>query len=409
MEQQKVVLDTSALISCLNNIEDNNTYDWVITSTVLEELDHQVKGNSNNPELAFHARNALRWIDKNEDNIIFKISDITTSDVWINDYYDVSHNDNKIMDVAMREGYLVSSEDRAFRLKAKALGIPVIRFGTKEKNKEDFKGYKVVQMTEDEIANWYEGEIKVNKWDLLNNEYLIIKSGNEVIDTWRWTNQGFRPLKYKTIKNKFIGNVIPRNTQQKILFDIMQDDTMKIKVAKGGYGVGKDFCMLSHAIDLIEKNKYESLIWIRNLTNLRNVSDIGFLPGTADEKLMPWAMIMADHLGGEDGLKYFLSNGKIQLQHLGYIRGRSFRNSILYCSEAENLTKELMQLLISRCGEGSTIYINGDYKQVDNKVFEANNGLNAMVDKFKGLDEFGFVELEKIERSKVSQLAALLD
>jgi PhoH-like ATPase len=295
------------------------------------------------------------------------------------------------------------------KVKARQLGINVIEF--KKHKQEDYKGYKEVVFNDIDMAMWYEGEVKSNKWNLVNNECLVIKDKKkkEVVDIWKWTPQGFRQLKYKTIKNKFIGNVVPRNTQQKILFDIMQDDNIKLKCTRGGYGVGKDFVQLSHAVDLIEKNKYESLIWIRNITNLRNVSEIGYLPGSADEKLMPWAMIMADHLGGEDGLKYFLNNGKIQLQHLGYIRGRSFRNSILYCSEAENLTKELMQLLISRCGEGSVIYINGDYKQVDNKVFEMNSGINAIIDKFKGYEEFGFVELEKVERSKVAQMAALLD
>jgi predicted ribonuclease YlaK len=383
-------------------------YEWIITTISLEELDNLK--TSENLDKAFKARKALEWIDNNEDKIKFIINDNVTSDVFLDARFDLNKNDNKIINCCVSENAKLMSEDRALKIKAKAVGIDVLKLESIIGDNE-FKGYKEVYFDDLDMAMWYEGEVRPNKWGLLNNEYLIIRDAKkkEVADILRWTNQGFKPLKYKTIKNKFIGNVIPRNTQQKILFDIMQDDNIKIKCAKGGYGVGKDFCMLSHAIDLIEKNKYENLIWIRNITNLRNVSDIGFLPGSADEKLLPWAMIMADHLGGEDGLKYFLSNGKIQLQHLGYIRGRSFRNSILYCSEAENLTKELMQLLISRVGDGSVLYINGDYKQVDHKVFEANSGLNAIVDKFKGYDEFGFVELEKIERSKVAQMAALLD
>ena len=99
----------------------------------------------------------------------------------------------------------------------------------------------------------------------------------------------------------------------------------------------------------------------------------------------------------------------MEVQHLGFIRGRDIKNSIILCSEAENLTKQHVQLLIGRVGEGSSLWLDGDFKQVDSKIFEENSGLNIAIDKLKGNKLFGFVHLEKSERSETAALADLLD
>ena len=128
------------------------------------------------------------------------------------------------------------------------------------------------------------------------------------------------------------------------------------------------------------------------------------------EKLWPYCQILADHLGGEFGLENEISRGHIELEALNYIRGRSYKNSIIYCSEAENMTKEHIQLLIGRLGEGSQLWLNGDYKhQTDELIFETNNGLRECIEKLKGQEMFGCVDLVKTERSPVACLADLLD
>lgn len=104
-----------------------------------------------------------------------------------------------------------------------------------------------------------------------------------------------------------------------------------------------------------------------------------------------------------------LGQGKVELVHLGFIRGRDIKNSIIMCSEAENMTKEHIQLLLGRVGEGSSLWMNGDYKQVDGDVFLKNSGLILAVDKLKGHPRFGFVKLLKTERSETAAMADLLD
>jgi PhoH-like ATPase len=94
---------------------------------------------------------------------------------------------------------------------------------------------------------------------------------------------------------------------------------------------------------------------------------------------------------------------------LGFLRGRSIRNSIIICSEAENLTKEHLQLLMGRVDEGSALWIDGDVRQRDRAAFEKSKGLETMIDKLKGEELFGYVHLVKSERSATARLADKLN
>mgnify|MGYP000870727561 FL=1 len=401
MAEDNLVLDTNIFMedcSCL--LEDLKDYKLILSSVVLEELDHL----KNDEVRGYKARNGLRFIDKNSDKFNFIIHNQITT---INGM-DERKNDNLILDLAAQMKCSICTNDRAIKIKAKLLGIPYVEL--QNKNTDIYKGYKEVTMEDIELAWWYESEIKVNKWDLLPNEYLVIKDeAGEICDKQKWTENGFVPVKYKTIENKFTGKIKPRNMQQELLFDMLQDDNSKIKLTTGSFGTGKDFTMLSDALNKIERGKYNKIIWIRNTWGVKNSKDIGFLPGNSMEKLMPYAMVLSDIVGGQYGMEYLLNNQQLELQHLSTIRGRNFNNAILYCTEAENLTKEHIQIILSRLGQNSCLYINGDYKQSDDKLFESNSGINCMIDKLKGNPLFGYVELKKTERSKVANLASLLD
>ena len=105
----------------------------------------------------------------------------------------------------------------------------------------------------------------------------------------------------------------------------------------------------------------------------------------------------------------FASKRQIEILPLNWVRGADIKNSIVYVTEAENMTKEHIQLLIARIGEGSQLWINGDTKQIDDKLFEYNNGLESIINKLKGNKRFGVVNLVKVERSETAELAKLLD
>lgn len=195
------------------------------------------------------------------------------------------------------------------------------------------------------------------------------------------------------------------------LFDhILVKTKVYKKVIVGKFGTGKDYLMISHAIDMVlKKQKYKKIIWIRNNIEVKDSKPIGFIPGDITDKVRPFANIIADHVGGQSGLDALIAQDKLELQHLGFIRGRDIKDSIVLCSEAENLTKEHMQLLISRIGEDSSLWLNGDFKQVDDQLYLSNSGLMTAIKKLNGNKNFGFVKLEKTERSEVAEMADLLD
>lgn len=245
---------------------------------------------------------------------------------------------------------------------------------------------------------------------LLTNQYLVVVAeSGEVVDQFRWDGRSLVRVPYKAISTSFCGKVKARNIQQHLAIDLLYQSDITVKVLVGRFGSGKDYLMSAAAIDLVEKGKYEKIIWVRNNIEVKNSKPIGHLPGDYRDKLLPYAMPLADHLGGVEGLEMMINKGIVELVHLGFIRGRDIKNSIIMCSEAENMTKEHIQLLLGRVGEGSALWLNGDYKQVDMAVFEQNSGLMMAVDRLKGHDRFGFVKLIKTERSETAAMADLLD
>lgn len=273
----------------------------------------------------------------------------------------------------------------------------------------EYVGYKTVEVTADELAYFYSHQTE-NIYACLVNQYLVLTQNDIIVDRLKWTGEQYVTISYRNIANDYTGKISPRNLQQELAFDMLQDQNTTIKVIAGGYGSGKDYCMISTALDFIlKKHKYEKIIWVRNNVEVKNTSPVGFLPGSLLEKLGSYAMIIADHVGGESGLNMLIAQGKVELQHLGLIRGRDLKNSIIMCSEAENMTKEHIQLLIGRVGEGSMLWLNGDWKQTDKRVFEDNNGLLTVIKKLQGHKRFGYVKFEKTERSETAAMADLLD
>lgn len=274
---------------------------------------------------------------------------------------------------------------------------------------EEYFGFEEIVLDEDMLADLYSGNPK-NHFDLFTNEYLIAndKEGN-VSDLFRYTGEKLVKVPYKTISNRFIGKIKPRNVQQQLAIDMLYNNDITVKLLTGVFGGGKDMLMCSAALDMLEKNKFDRIVYVRNNIEVKDSKPVGFLPGSYNEKLMPFAGPLADHLGGYDGLNLMISTGNIEIVHLGFIRGRDIKNAIILCSEAENMTKEHIQLLIGRVGEGSALWINGDFRQCDGEVFRKNSGMKLMIDRFKGHPRFGYVKLIKTERSETAAMADLLD
>ena len=273
----------------------------------------------------------------------------------------------------------------------------------------DYKGYKEIELNNDQLADFYTNRA-VYADGLLENQYLLIKdSTGEVVDKYCLQNGELRQVLFCKLGGTYTGAIKPRNPQQVCLFDMLKDKTSKIKLVTGRFGSGKTLAMTNAALELIEKGKFERIVWVRNNVSVKDAPDIGFLPGTEIEKLMPYVMPLADHAGGEEGVKKMLENGTLEVIPLGHLRGRSLRNCIVFCTECENLTRQHIQLLMGRIDEGSQLWLDGDLKQRDKDIFDKSAGLERLVERLAGNKLFAHVHLEKSERSEVAALADLLD
>ena len=275
----------------------------------------------------------------------------------------------------------------------------------------DYKGYIEVQFDDDKLASFYNNkDLYAELYNLKENQYLLLRdSTGEVVDKYCFQNGELRQVMYHKLGGTFTGAIKPRNPQQVCLFDMLKDKTSKIKLVTGRFGSGKTMAMTVAALELIERGKFDKIVWVRNNVSVKDAPEIGFLPGTEIDKLMPYVMPLADHAGGEDGIKKMLENGTLEVIPLGHLRGRSLRNSIVFCSECENLTRQHIQLLMGRIDEGSQLWLDGDTKQRDRAIFEQSAGLERLVERLAGNKLFAHIHLEKSERSEVAALADLLD
>lgn len=274
-----------------------------------------------------------------------------------------------------------------------------------------YTGYKYFDRLPDELVyKILNGESDGRSLKLKENEYgIILTPDGDVMYTVRETGRGVQRVLYPTIDFSKYEVVKPLNNEQYCAIDMLMDASIPVKVLTGVFGSGKDYLMVNAALKLINSGEFDSLLYIRNNIEVKDTMPLGALPGEKGDKMRPWLMALADHVGGAEGLDELVSRRIIQAEHLGFMRGRDIKNTIVLSSEAENLTTQHVQLLLGRIGKGSALWLNGDYRQIDSKIFERNNGLRKLVDRLQGHKLFGYVHLPKSERSAVASLADLLD
>lgn len=275
---------------------------------------------------------------------------------------------------------------------------------------ETYTGYRNI-LVEDEFLNkFYSGEITPETFELKNNEYLIlINEENEAIDYYCNDNGKLRRVAYPTIGNDFTGIMKPRNPQQYCALDLLNNREVPVKLLVGKHGSGKSMACITAALQAIQENKFEKIIFIRNNVQVKDTDNLGALPGEADDKMLPYLMPFADHCGGIDGIKRLVLEEKLEVIPLAFLRGRDIKNSILYSMESENLSKEHIQLILGRVGEGSELWMDGDVRQRDKEIFVKSRGLELMIERLQGKALFGCVYMPKVERSPIAALADELD
>ena len=411
------VADTNLFMEDVYLLDDYEVL--VILNHVLRELDkHKFSSDKGKQH---KARVASRYIDDNLDRIKFDFYDYRVEDERLDSVYE----DNKIITACIKNNYILITFDRNMKHIAKGYGVDVIELDNKVSKDINYTGVYDLYIdntkeAQETLAAIYESP-DLNQFDLVKNQYLYIwdkekptyndkdeLNGYEFIDCFKWEGKLLTKLKYKQVFSRYIGEKVkPINMKQRMLFDLLQDDSITIKSCFGKFGVGKDYVMLSHALQLIDSGKIDKIIWARNNVELEDVPTLGILPGDKTDKLIEFAMPLADHVGGVEGLKMLMAENKLEIQHIGSLRGRDIKNSILYVTESQNNTVNHFELMVGRIGQGSQLWLNGDLKQTDNNVYRNKSGIRALSN-LAGEDLVGMVTLDKTERSDTAELAEKL-
>lgn len=297
-----------------------------------------------------------------------------------------------------------------------------------------YTGWKKWAPTSDEwLALYNDGKVP---FELKENQYLIVKAdsssstfycyeggqlrkftGGSIKTTKDASPAALEQLKQPQDEKKAAAkkyskgkNVVitPKNEEQVCAFDLMKDPTKTVKLLTGTWGTGKTLILVSAALEALKAGRFERIVWIRNNVDVKDTKDLGALPGEVIDKLLPFLGPFIDH-AGEHSVRTMLDKGTLVVEPLQSLRGRNFENTLIMCSEAENLTKEHIQLIIARAAEGSEVWFDADNRQRDKASFEKSKGIETLIERFAGHRLFGYVHLIKSERSETAAMADLLN
>ena len=333
-------------------------------------------------------------------------------------------SDNKIVCTALRlkmEGreVIVVSRDVNMRVKCDSFGIAAYDYQPAqvvESVERLYNGKYKLEVDSKAIDKFYQtGEVDVPEGVVLYpNQFVTLKSNSDPSKSaiTRYIDEHSPLQKVNTFKR--VWGLSPRNTEQKFAMDLLFDRNIDIVSLTGQAGTGKTLiaaaCGLEQVINSTTANGgYDRLIVTRPVQPMGR--DIGFLPGTLEEKMMPWIAPLKDNLeylfGNRMALEEQMDQGIVEIEAMTYIRGRSIANAFIIVDEAQNLTAHELKTIITRVGDGTKLVLTGDVEQIDNSYVDAvSNGLTHAVEKFKEYQIAGHVTLKKGERSRLAGIAA---
>lgn len=430
------VLDTNVILhdsSCLYQFEE---HDVVIPITVLEELDQFKKGKS---ILNFHAREFARSLDTISGDHIFnggveiapgkgklvvRLENGFHDKLKLN--FSVARPDHHILNAAyqlaleesQRQVVLIS-KDVNMRMKAKSLGLLAEDYTTDQVKDiaELYKGCRTEENIPAEIIDQlyavpYELDREALSFEqaLFSNEFLVLKNGRKS------ALAGYNPFErkiHRIDKTRCCG-IMPRNSEQAFAINALTNPDIPLVTLSGKAGTGKTLLALAAALE--KKRRYRQIFIARPIVPLSN-KDTGYLPGDIQSKLDPYMQplydnlaVIQDHNHTQNGagarISELIREEKIVITPLSYIRGRSLVKIFFVVDEAQNLTPHEVKTIITRAGEGTKIVFTGDIFQIDHPYLDSqSNGLSYLIEKMKGQKLYAHINLEKGERSELSDLA----
>jgi len=432
--KKSFVLDTNVLLhdpESFLKFPDNQV---VLPLTVLEELDkmkrlpNELGRNSRavTRQLALMKNmgkgNLHKGIDLGNGSTIRILMEVAET---LPGNFDLSIADNKILMAAyhlMKQGehVIFVSKDIAARIKADAIGLESQDYENLKVSYDNlFKGIRQIEATRQQIDDFYhKADQHPFNGECYANEYVVMKStdGEKASAVGR-----FNPHTKKIEALLNIGNtwgITPRNMEQRCAMDALLRDDINLVTLIGPAGTGKTLLSLACGLrKVFDEGVYTKILISRPIVPLGR--DIGYLPGTKEEKLLTWMQPIYDNLeyvcettgGGHQGdtLRWVLDSDKIEMEAVTYIRGRSLPKMFIIIDEAQNLTPHEVKTIISRAGEGTKVILAGDPTQIDNPYLDKDsNGLTYAVGRFQDHPLCAEVFLMKTERSKLAAAATEL-
>ena len=442
MTKKNYVLDTSVCLTDADALFKFDNHDIFIPLKVLEEIDNHKKRQDS---VGANARQFIRTMDGlrakgslekgisiDEGLGILKVISFTNlKNVIFPADLDIRQPDHIIMATAKsiqgsvkdRKTILVS-RDINMRVICDSIGIPAEDYISEAVRSFDelYNGFIVQSFDDEVIDRFYAGDdiypeqyLEDSKITAHPNQYIMmVSNANEkksALARFKTLHEPLKKVIHKTLPD---WNIESRNKEQAFAIDMLMNPDIKIVSLIGRAGSGKTLLAIAAGLQQTiglrsENNHYTRLIVSRPIQPLGK--DIGFLPGTMEEKMLPWLMPIQDNLkflmGDRTSLEMYMEKGKIEIEALTYIRGRSISNAFIVIDEAQNLTKHEIKTIITRIGEGTKIILTGDVEQIDNiYVNETSNGLVHAVESFKQHPISGHMTFRKGERSELATLAS---
>lgn len=297
---------------------------------------------------------------------------------------------------------ILVTNNLSLQLKAKSLGIKAESFKdeTFPRLTEQYTGRGEIFTRDDVIDSFYQnGFIETNdifnntEIEFIENKFFVITSPQNKSALGIFRNNKLVKLNHQ---EEHPYDVRAKNVGQKFMLEALLDDNCPLVVIKGNAGTGKTFCTLAAGLQRTEKDVYSRILVTRSVTA---TEQYGFLPGDIEEKLSPYLAGIKDNLSilvngskkrgtndvtFEDG-RYFFEKGIVQIQAVGFLRGRSIVDTYFIIDETQNIEPDVIKSIVTRAGEGSKFIFLGDPTQIDNpNLNERYNGLVYLSEKMKG-------------------------
>lgn len=435
------ILDTSVLLydaQAMFKFGENNVF---IPITVIEDIDHFKKEVS---EVGRCARLAARYLDELRQvsnlslgvklpqgggTLFVKTGQATVYKRMPEDLREMNRKDSHTLAVALeiKESSpaiptIYVTKDVSRRIKADALGIAAEDYESDKVDIEElYRGFKYLTVSSDAVTAFKEKGIYSVEEKLHPHQYVILTdendSGRTALGRFDAEKNSIKRLISETREGAW--RLKPRNTEQLFCMDALLDDSIQLVTLVGKAGTGKTLLAVAASLfKTVDENVYSHILVSR--PTLPMGKDIGFLPGTVEEKLTPWMYPIVDNVeflmrkdrnSGRHtrGFRELMEMGILSIEPLTYIRGRSIHNQFLIIDEAQNLTPHEIKTIITRVGDGTKIVVTGDPYQIDNPYIDSSsNGLSYLVEKFRSQEVSAHITLTKGERSRLSELAANL-